>query len=74
MKQKTESKREAVARFFLGSSLTEKLRNYIEQAGLDWDPARTVYLSLLLGLIGFNIFWMGYLVDSSSHNMLWLGA
>ena len=57
MKPKTESKREAVARFFLGSSLTEKLRNYIEQAGLDWDPARTVYLSLLLGLIGFNIFW-----------------
>ena len=57
MKQKTESKREAVARFFLGSSLTEKLRTYIEQAGLDWDPARTIYLSLLLGLIGFNVFW-----------------
>ncbi len=57
MKPKTENKREAVARFFLGSSLTEKLRSYIEQAGLDWDPARTIYLSLLLGLIGFNVFW-----------------
>ena len=57
MKQDTENKREAVARFFLGSNLTEKLRTYIEQAGLDWDPARTIYLSLLLGLIGFNIFW-----------------
>jgi len=57
MKGKNESKREAVARFVLGSSMTEKLRSYIEQAGLDWDPARTVYLSLLLALVGFNIFW-----------------
>ena len=48
MKDKTVNKREAVARFVLGSSLTERLRSYIEQAGLDWDPARTVYLSLLL--------------------------
>ncbi len=57
MKDKTSSKREAVARFVLGSSLTERLRSQIEQAGLDWDPARTVYLSLLLALVGFNIFW-----------------
>ncbi len=57
MKQKTDNKKEAIARFFLGSSLVEKLRSHIEQAGLDWDPARTIYLSLLLGLIGFNVFW-----------------
>ena len=57
MKDKAVNKREAVAQFILGSNLTEKLRSYIEQAGLDWDPARTVYLSLLLALLGFNLFW-----------------
>ena len=24
---------------------------------MDWDPARTVYLSLFLAVIGFNLFW-----------------
>ena len=57
MKDKAVNKREAVAQFVLGLNLTEKLRSYIEQAGLDWDPARTVYLSLLLALLGFNLFW-----------------
>ena len=57
MKTKDLDKRQAVAQFVLGSNLTEKLRNHIEQAGLDWDPARTVYLSLLLALLGFNLFW-----------------
>lgn len=57
MKDKAVNKREAVAQLVLGSNLTEKLRSYIEQAGLDWDPARTVYLSLLLALLGFNLFW-----------------
>lgn len=50
-------RRDAVARIFLGKNMTEKVRDYIEQAGMDWDPARTVYLSLLLGLLGFNLFW-----------------
>ena len=57
MKDKAVNKRDAVAQLVLGSNLTEKLRSYIEQAGLDWDPARTVYLSLLLALLGFNLFW-----------------
>ena len=57
MKDKTVNKRQAVAQFVLGSNLTERLRSYIEQAGLDWDPARTVYLSLLLAVLGFNLFW-----------------
>ena len=42
---------------FLGKKLNERLRDYIEQAGLDWDPARTIYMALLLAVIGFNVFW-----------------
>ena len=45
------------AKYVLGKNLTEKLRDYIEQAGLDWDPARSVYLSLILAVAGFNVFW-----------------
>ena len=57
MKKERSTGRDAVARVVLGKNLTERMRNYIEQAGLDWDPTRTIYLSLLLGLIGFNVFW-----------------
>ncbi len=52
--------RELFSQFFLGKNLNQKLREWIEQAGLDWDPARTIYLSLILAVVGFNIFW--YLV------------
>ena len=72
MKDKTVNKREAVARFVLGSSLTERLRSYIEQAGLDWDPARTVYLSLLLALAGFNIFW--YMIPRMDNALAIIGV
>ena len=57
MKKETPASRDAVARVVLGKNLTEKMRDYIEQAGLDWDPTRTIYLSLLFALIGFNVFW-----------------
>ena len=57
MKQQRPAGREALAHAVLGKNLTEKMRDYIEQAGLDWDPTRTIYLSLLLALIGFNLFW-----------------
>ena len=60
MKDKAVNKRDAMAQLVLGSNLTEKLRSHIEQAGLDWDPARTVYLSLLLALLGFNLFWYAW--------------
>lgn len=49
--------RQRMTQWFLGKNLNEKLRDYIEQAGLDWDPPRTIYTSLLLAVIGFNIFW-----------------
>lgn len=49
--------RQMFAQMFLGKKLNERLRDYIEQAGLDWDPARTIYTALLLAVIGFNIFW-----------------
>ena len=49
--------RDVFAKYVLGKNLTEKLRDYIEQAGMDWDPARTLYLSLFLAVIGFNLFW-----------------
>ena len=57
IKDDDSEKRDVFARYVLGKDLTEKLRDYIEQAGMDWDPARTVYLSLLLAVIGFNVFW-----------------
>ena len=57
IKEDDSEKRDVFARYVLGKDLTEKLRDYIEQAGMDWDPARTVYLSLLLAVIGFNVFW-----------------
>ena len=57
MKKETPATRDAVAHVVLGKNLTEKMRDYIEQAGLDWDPTRTIYLSLLLALVGFNVFW-----------------
>ena len=57
MKKETPASRDAVARVVLGKNLTEKMRDYIEQAGMDWDPTRTIYLSLLLALGGFNVFW-----------------
>jgi tight adherence protein B len=57
IRNETIDPRQMVTQFFLGKNLNQKLRDYIEQAGLDWDPARTIYGSLILGVIGFNIFW-----------------
>jgi len=57
IKGETLSPRERMAQMFLGKGLNQKLRDYIEQAGLDWDPARTIFLSLILGVLGFNLFW-----------------
>jgi tight adherence protein B len=57
IKSDASSARQAIARLFLGKNLNEKLRDYIEQGGLDWDPARTIYTSLLLAVVGFNLFW-----------------
>ena len=57
IKEEDSEKRDIFARYVLGKDMTEKLRDYIEQAGMDWDPARTVYLSLLLAVVGFNVFW-----------------
>lgn len=57
IKSQTLTPRELFAQYFLGKNLNQKLRDYIEQAGMDWDPARTIYLSLILAVAGFNIFW-----------------
>lgn len=57
IKSDRPSPRQVFARLFLGKNLNEKLRDYIEQGGLDWDPARTLYTSLLLAVLGFNLFW-----------------
>ena len=57
VKSKTPSGRDRIASMMLGQELIEKIRNFIEQAGLDWDPARTVLLALILSLVGFNFFW-----------------
>lgn len=60
IKSEQVSPRQMLANFFFGKNLNQRLRDYIEQAGLDWDPARTIYGSLILSVVGFNIFW--YLV------------
>jgi Flp pilus assembly protein TadB len=60
MKADTPLSRERIAKMVLGHDLNEKVRDSIEQAGLAWDPARTIYLALILAVVGFNIFW--YLV------------
>ena len=57
IKSQTPTPREIFAQYFLGKNLNQKLRDYIEQAGMDWDPARTLYLSLILAVAGFNVFW-----------------
>jgi tight adherence protein B len=57
MKEDAKPTRERVARAVLGQSLNQRLRNFIEQAGVDWDPARTVFMSLILAVLGFNLFW-----------------
>lgn len=57
LKNEKLSPRELFAQTFLGQNLNQKLRDYIEQAGMDWDPARTLYMSAILGVGGFNLFW-----------------
>ena len=57
MKEDAPPTRERVAKAVLGQSLNQRLRNFIEQAGVDWDPARTVFMSLILAVLGFNLFW-----------------
>lgn len=57
IKNENPTPRQVFAQMFLGKNLNEKLRDYIEQAGMDWDPARTIYTSLILAVIGFNVFY-----------------
>ena len=57
IKAERPSAREMFSQLFLGKSLNGKVRDWIEQAGLSWDPARTIYMSLILAVIGFNLFW-----------------
>lgn len=60
IKSERPSAREMFAQIFLGKNLNQRLRDWIEQAGLEWDPARTIYMTLILAVVGFNVFW--YLV------------
>ena len=46
-----------LAERLMGVGLETKLREYIEQGGLQWEPARLVHASLFLSLILFNLFW-----------------
>jgi tight adherence protein B len=57
LKNEKLSPRDLIAQTFLGQNLNQRLRDYIEQAGMDWDPARTLYMSAILGVGGFNLFW-----------------
>ena len=55
-----ENQKKRVGDWLLGGTLQAKLRDYIEQGGLAWEPAQLVHASLFLALIVFNVFW--YLV------------
>ena len=55
-----ESTRKKLGEWLLGGDLQGRLRDYIEQGGLRWEPAQLVHASLFLALVGFNAFW--YLV------------
>ena len=57
MKTDEKPTREVVARAVLGQNLNQKLRTFIEQAGVDWDPARMIFMSMILAVAGFNLFW-----------------
>ncbi len=57
MKTDKKPKREVFARIVLGQDMNQKLRTFIEQAGVDWDPARVVFMSMILAVVGFNLFW-----------------
>ena len=57
LKNEKLSPRDLIAQTFLGQNLNQRLRDYIEQAGMDWDPARTLYMSAILCVGGFNLFW-----------------
>jgi tight adherence protein B len=57
IKSEVQTAKQLMAQMFLGKNFVQKLRDYIEQAGLDWDPARTLYLALILAAAGFNLFW-----------------
>ena len=52
-----ESTKKRIGDWLLGVNLQEKLRDYIEQGGLAWEPAQLVHASLFLALVGFNAFW-----------------
>jgi tight adherence protein B len=49
--------RKKLGEWLLGTNLETRLRDYIEQGGLAWEPAQLVHASLFLALIGFNVFW-----------------
>jgi tight adherence protein B len=52
-----EGGKKRIGDWLLGVNLQERLREYIEQGGLSWEPAQLVHASLFLALVGFNCFW-----------------
>ena len=63
----------ALPESFLGKNLNERLRDYLEQAGLEWDPARTLYLSLIFGVADSISFGTSFhVVARSRSSARWL--
>ena len=60
-----EPQRRLLTQRLLSDRFQERLRNYIEQGGLAWEPARVVHASLFLALVVFNIFW--YIVPNGKN-------
>ncbi len=60
-----ENQKKRMGDWLLGGTLQAKLRTYIEQGGLAWEPAQLVHASLFLALIMFNVFW--YLVPKGQN-------
>lgn len=52
-----DPERKKLANLLLGGDMEGRLRTYIEQGGLAWEPSQLVHASLFLCLIFFNLFW-----------------
>jgi tight adherence protein B len=60
-----DTSKKKLGEWLLGGNLQERLRTYIEQGGLTWEPAQLVHASLFLALVVFNLFW--YLVPKGEN-------
>jgi len=52
-----DGKRKSLGQYLLSVNVQARLKEYIEQGGLNWEPSRVIHACLFLALVGFNVFW-----------------